>query len=135
MMKFLNDHFFSRKISKKEATDTGMAMSLICLLAGYFTANNSFYLLAIPVLVINMSFPMLYYPIAILWFGVTALIGEVISKVLLTLVYVVVLMPVGIVRRMMGKDAMLLKVFKKDSSSVMVTRNHEFIAEDMVNPF
>jgi hypothetical protein len=135
MIKFFKDHFISRKISKKEATDTGMAITLIFLMLGYFTKNNMYYLAAIPVLVINMAFPMFYYPFAIIWFGITGLLGEVISKVLLSVVYIVVLMPIGIIRRMMGKDAMLLKSFKKDNSSVMVTRNHEFTSNDIVNPY
>jgi hypothetical protein len=135
MIKFLNDHILSRKISKKEATDTGMAMTLICLLLGYFTKNNMFYMAAIPVLVINMAFPMIYYPFAVLWFGLTAILGEVVSKILLSVVYVVVLMPMGIIRRKMGKDTMQLKGFKKDSGSVMVTRNHEYISDDIVNPY
>jgi len=135
MKKLLNEHLISRKISKKEATDTGMAMTLIVLLLGYFTKNNLYYLAAIPVLVINMTFPMLFYPLAIIWFGLTALLGEVVSKVLLSVVYIIVLMPMGIIRRMMGKDAMLLKGFKKENSSVMVTRNHEFIPDDIVNPY
>ncbi len=135
MMKFIQAHFISRKISKKEASDTGMAMTLICLLLGYFTKNNMYYVAAIPVLVMTMAFPLFYYPVAILWFGLTAILGEVVSKVLLTVVYVVILMPIGIIRRMMGKDAMLLKIFKKDSSSVMVVRNHDFVADDIVNPF
>jgi hypothetical protein len=135
MKKFLTEHFISRKISKKEATDTGMAMALIVVLLGNFTKNNLYYLAAIPVLVINMTFPMLYYPLAILWFGLTAILGEVVSKVLLSIVYIIVLMPIGIIRRMMGKDAMQLKGFKKQTSSVMVTRNHEFVSDDIVNPY
>ena len=135
MIKYFRDHFISRKISKKEATDTGMAMTLICLLLGYFTKNNVYYLFAIPLLVINMAFPMFYYPFAILWFGLTSLLGEVLSKVLLSAVYIIVLMPMGIIRRMMGRDSMQLKGFKKDNSSVMVTRNHDFTANDIVNPY
>ena len=112
-----------------------MAMTLICLLLGYFTKNNMYYMAAIPVLVINMAFPMLYYPFAILWFGLTSLLGEVLSKVLLSAVYIIVLMPMGIIRRMMGRDSMQLKGFKKDNSSVMVTRNHDFTTNDIVNPY
>ena len=135
MIKFFRDHFISRKISKKEATDAGMAATLILLLLGYFTKNNLYYILAIPAQVFSMAVPMIFYPFAVLWFGLTGLLGEVVSKVLLTVVYIVILMPMGIIRRMMGKDAMLLKGFKKDSSSVMVTRNHDFTSNDIVNPY
>ncbi|WP_462249660.1 SxtJ family membrane protein [Ferruginibacter sp.] len=135
-MKFLNK-IFPQSISKKEASDTGMAMTLICLLLGFFTKKIIYYEIAIPVLVINMAFPMFYYHFyfATLWLGLTNLLGMIVSKILLSVVYIVILLPVGIVRRAMGKDALNLKGFKNSTSSVMVTRNHEFTADDIKNPF
>ena len=135
MIKFLKDKVFPQSISKKEASDTGMAMTLLCLLLGYFTKNNTFYLAAIPVLVINMAFPMFYYPVAIIWLGLTNLLGIVVSRILLSVVYILFLMPVGVIRRMMGKDSLNLKGFKKDKDSVMVIRDIEFTVNDIKNPF
>jgi len=87
------------------------------------------------VLVIDMTFPMFYYPVALVWLGLTNLLGAIVSRVLISIVYIVILMPIGIIRRMTGKDALNLKGFKKDKSSVMVTRNYEFTAKDITNPF
>jgi len=134
MSNFIVDSF-PKKISKKEATDTGMAMALICLLLGHFLKHDFYYMLAIPVLIIDMTFPMFYYPFAIVWLGLTNLLGGVLSRVLISIVYILILMPMGIIRRMSGKDSMNLKGFKKDSKSVMVMRNYEFTAKDITNPF
>ena len=41
----------------------------------------------------------------------------------------------GVIRRLMGKDSLNLKGFKKDTKSVMLTRNYEFTAKDITNPF
>ncbi len=128
-------NIFPTSISKKEATDTGMAMALICLLLGHFTKHNFYYMLAIPVLVIDMTFPMFYYPFAVVWLGLTNLLGSVISRVLISIVYVLVLLPMGVIRRMAGKDSLNLNGFKKGNQSVMVTRNYEFTAKDITNPF
>lgn len=135
MINFIKEKILPKSISKKEASDTGMAMTLICLLLGYFTKNNTYYLLAIPVLVMNMAFPMFFYPFALIWLGLTNLLGIVVSRILLSVVYVLFLMPVGIIRRMMGKDALNLKGFKKGSDSVMITRDIEFTINDIKNPF
>jgi Saxitoxin biosynthesis operon protein SxtJ len=135
MIKSFLDKIVPKSISKKEASDTGMAMTLICLLLGAYTKNNSFFIAAIPALVINMAFPMFYYPFAMVWLSLTNLLGAVISKVLLSVVYILILMPAGIIRRAMGKDALNLKGFKKNTSSVMVVRDHEFTANDIKNPF
>ena len=73
--------FFPKTISKKQASDTGMAAVLILLLIGLFTHNNLYYKIAIPVLIINMTFPMFYYLFAIIWFGFSQLLGTVVSKI------------------------------------------------------
>jgi len=134
MSNFLIDSF-PKTISKKEATDTGMAMTLICLLLGHFTKHDYYYMAAIPALVIDMAFPMFYYPFAIIWLGLTNLLGAVMSRVLISIVYIVILLPMGVIRRMTGKDSLNLKGFKKDTKSVMVVRDYEFTAKDITNPF
>lgn len=135
MIKFFKEKIFPKSISKKESSDTGMAMTLICLLLGFFTGKIFYYEIAIVVLVMNMAFPMFYYPFAIVWLGLTNLLGVVISRVLLSVVYIVILLPMGVVRRLMGKDALNLTGFKKARTSVMITRDIEFTADDIKNPF
>jgi Saxitoxin biosynthesis operon protein SxtJ len=135
MIKSFLEKVVPKSISKKEASDTGMAMTLICLLIGYFTKNNNFYIAAIPALVITMAFPMFYYPFAMVWLTLTNLLGAVVSRVLLSIVYILILLPVGLIRRASGKDALNLKGFKKSTSSVMVVRDYEFTANDIKNPF
>ena len=58
MGKKLSGNIFPKTISKKEAIDTGMAMVLLTLLVGYFAKNTLFFFAAIPLLVLNMTFPM-----------------------------------------------------------------------------
>jgi NhaP-type Na+/H+ and K+/H+ antiporter len=135
MMQWLREHIIPRSITKKEAGDTGMAMVLICLLLGYFTGKAMYNTIAIPLLVLNMAFPMFYYPFAIVWLGLTNLLGMVVSKILLSVVYIVVLLPVGLVRRMMGKDSLALKQFKKGNDSVMINRDHQFSGNDIIHPY
>ncbi len=135
MINFFKEKVFPKSISKKEASDTGMAMTLICLLLGYFTQNVIYYKIAIPVLVMNMAFPMFYYPFAVIWLGLTNLLGMVVSKVLLSVVYILFLMPMGMIRRAMGKDSLNLTGFKKSKDSVMITRDIEFTANDIKNPY
>ena len=135
MINFLKEKVFPKSISKKEASDTGMAMTLICLLLGLYFKKNIYYDIAIGVLVMNMTFPMFYYPFAMVWLGLTNLLGIVVSRILLSTVYIFFLMPVGIIRRAMGKDSLNLKGFKAGKDSVMINRDIEFTANDIKNPF
>ena len=128
-------NYFPTTISKKQASDTGMAMVLILLLIALFTGNELYYKIAIPVLVINMVYPMLYYPVAVFWLGFSTLLGTVVSKIILSMVYIVLVVPIGLLRRMLGKDSLNLKGFKKGKDSVMKTRDYVFTSTDIEKPY
>jgi hypothetical protein len=127
--------YFPKKISEKQSSDSGMAIVLIFLLMGLFSGNNLHYKIAIPVLIINMTFPRFYYLFAIIWLGLTKLLGTVVSKIILTLVYIILVIPVGVFRRLLGNDSLQLNDFKKDTKSVFKIRNHIFSSKDMENPY
>ena len=112
-----------------------MAASLILLLVGIFADRTLFYQLAVPALVINMTFPRFYYPFAIIWFGLAGLMGDVVSRILLSIVYIALVLPVGFIRKLAGKDSMNLKEFRKTDSSVMIKRDHIYSPADLEKPF
>jgi len=127
--------FFPTTISKKQASDSGMAAVLILLLIGFFTNNDLYYKIAIPLLVINMTVPMFYYPFAVLWFGFSQVLGTVVSKIVLTVIYIIIVIPIGVSRRLLGKDSLKLSEFKKSKSTVMQIRNYSFLSKDIENPY
>jgi len=135
MERLLKHKIIPAKVSKKEAGDTGMAVVLVLLIIGFFTQNDLYYKLAIPFLVIDMAFPMFYYPFAFVWLGFTNLLGTVVSSVLLTVIYFLVVLPMGLFRRMLGKDNLNLDKFRKSQKSVLKTRDIDFSAEDIANPY
>lgn len=123
-----------QKMTTKQGNDTGMALTLILLLVSYFSKNNGFVIPAIFFLVLTMTWPDIFKPLAVLWFGLSRLLGSVVSRVLLTLVFVMVAIPVGLVRKMAGADAMRLKEWKK-GQSVFIERNHTYEAQDLERPY
>ena len=127
--------YFPRTISIKQASDTGMAAVLLLLLIGVFSHNGFYYKIAIPVLIINMVFPMFYYPLAIIWLGLSQLLGTFASKIILTIIYGILVVPVGVFRRLLGKDSLQLSEFKKGNHSVMQKRNYTFVSKDIENPY
>ncbi|KAF0195975.1 MAG: hypothetical protein FD166_2702 [Bacteroidetes bacterium] len=126
---------FSTSISREQSKDTGLAMILILLLAGFFSGNPVLYKLAIPVVLVVMIAPGWFYPIAVLWFGLSHLIGTLMSQVLLALVYFIVVLPVAMFRKMAGIDSLRLRQFRKGTSTVMHIRNHLFRPEDIEKPY
>lgn len=128
-------NYFSTKISEKQSSDTGMAIVLILLIIALLTKNNAFIILSAVTLIINMIFPNFYYPFAIVWLGFSHILGTVVSKIILTIVFIVLVIPVSIFRRVLGKDTLYLKDFKKSSASAMKIIEHKFSASDIEKPY
>lgn len=128
-------NYFPITISTKQASDTGMALVLLLLLIGLFTHNNLYYKIAIPVLVINMTYPLFYYPVAFIWLGFSQFLGTIVSKIILTIIYLILVIPVGVFRRLVGKDSLQIFQFKKGNKSVMRIRNYTFVSKDIENPY
>ena len=130
-----NTSHFTTDISKKQSSDSGMALVLIFLLIGYFSGNTIYYKIAIPLQIVNMAYPQFFYPFAIIWFGISNILGIVGSKIVLTLVFVLLVTPTGFIRRLLKKDSLQLTKFKNNSKSVLITRNHWFTAADLEKPY
>ncbi|MCP5046507.1 MAG: hypothetical protein GY940_04995 [bacterium] len=126
---------FLERVSKDQAKDSGMALVLIFLILGLFLKQRQFYVIAAAALVLNMVIPSMYKPFAVFWFGLARLLGTVMPKIILTVIYILLVLPVGGIRRMLGKDALRLKKFKKDDSSVFTHRDHQFQPSDIENPY
>jgi hypothetical protein len=120
---------------RQKSVDTGMALTLLCLIAYLVTDRPGWVVSATTLLVVNMTAPKLFAPASKLWFGLSAVLGAVMSRVILTLVFFLVLTPVGLLRRAMGKDTLKLAAFKQGAGSVFVTRGERITAADLKSPF
>lgn len=126
---------FKSKVSKEECRDTGMAMVLLLLITYSYTKRAQFVLFAIALLVLDMVAPKAFRPIAVVWLGLSEILGRVMSTVVLTVVYCLFVTPVGILRGVFGKDSLRLRAFKASEESVMVQRNHTYVRGDLETPY
>lgn len=65
------------------------------------------------------------------WTGLSRVLGKVSNTVLLSLVFILVVTPVGLVRRWRGKDRM--RGFDGKATSNFAERDHVFTGKDMEN--
>ena len=114
---------FKQKITKDKSRDTGMAVVLLLLLVAASRKREGYLIAAMIVHVLNMIWPQLYKPFAVLWFGLSDLMGAVVSKIMLSIVFFGVLTPIAMLRRLLGKDSLKLREFKQGKGSVMLERN------------
>jgi len=126
---------FPRAISKDQAKDTGMAFVLICLLLTFFLDDLLYAKIAIALLVVDMIVPNFFKYPAFLWLGLSHMIGSVVSKILLSVIFFVIVTPVGLIRRLFGFDSLKIRKFGKDDRSVMIKRDKVFTREDLERPY
>lgn len=127
--------FFNRKITKDQSRDTGMAMVLLLLMVFLARKREGWLIVAMALHVVNMIWPQVYRFAAILWLGLSDAMGAVVSKILLSIVFLAVVTPIGMLRRLFGKDSLKLRAFKAGQDSVMTERNHTFAAADLDKPY
>ncbi len=122
-------------ITKKQASDSGMALVLISLICLAAVRHDAFLWAAMAILVLDMIFPMIFKPFAFVWFGFSRVFGTFMSKIMLALVFFLIVFPMGMIRRILGKDTLKLHQFKREKNSVFAERNHEYTAADLDKPY
>ena len=125
----------SKSLSKEQCKDSGLAIVLICLICYQVWKLPVLILLAILFLLAAMTFPPIFKPFARFWFASSLALGTVVSKIILTTLFYLLVFPVGFFRRTIGKDAMQVNCWKKGTGSVMRVREHRFEAKDLEHPY
>mgnify|MGYP003587628229 CR=1 FL=1 len=118
-----------------QCRDTALALIFLLLLIWFFTGSPYLIYAAMGLLLLAMIAPAALDWPARLWFGLSHILGQAMSRVLLGAIYLIFLMPVALVRRMLGKDAMRFKLWRRGTGSGFVERDHLFRKEDLQNPF
>ncbi len=126
---------FKQKMTKDQSRDTGMAMVLLVLIFYIKTRRDGYLWAAIILHVVNMTAPRLYAPVAVLWLGLSHVLGTVMSKILLSILFFGLVTPIGLLRRLFGKDSLKLNAFKASPESAMLVKNHLFVGSDIEKPY
>lgn len=122
-------------LSTKQDIETGVLIALALLLLGWFQQTWAFVFISGGVLGTTLVLPIIFRPTAYLWFGLARILGYIMSHVLLTVVFFLLIVPVGLIRKWMGKDSLQLNSFQESSGSVLKNRGHVYQPEDLTNPF
>jgi len=130
-----NQNYFPSNITKGQAKDTGMAFALICLIVGLLWKKEQLIPVALAFLILNMIWPNAYRPAAKIWIGFSHVLGTIISRILLTILFFVLVTPVGLFRKLKGADSLQLKKWNKKNNSVFEFRNHTYSAKDIEHPY
>ena len=127
--------FLPVDVSNKECADTSMAMTLISLLVILYTKSITLLPLPIGLLLLGMVWPRAYSLLARLWLGISLLLGSIMSRVVLSIIFMAIVTPIALVMRLFGHDPMRRKAWKKGTESTFVSRGDLVEAKDLEHPF
>ena len=124
-----------KHITEDQKKDTGLALTLLFLIIGLITKDVLFFKLTIPTILLTMLLPSLLNPVAIIWFTLSNFLGFFISKIVLSVIFIILIVPLGLIRRLFGKDSLQLKQFKVSKKSILINKNHTYTRKDILKPF
>lgn len=122
-------------IKKQQCVEFGQVAILVMLFFALKYKTALWVDIAFGLALVTVLIPCLLYPFAFLWFGISKILSLVGPVVLMTIIFFLVVMPVGLFRKLMGSDNLKLKQFKKATGSVMLVRNHTFTKDDLMHTF
>jgi hypothetical protein len=124
-----------RELTKKHHSESGVVVGLLLMLTGFFTGHPVYFKVAFAVLILSLAMPIIFAPFSFVWFNLSDRLGKITSVVILAVVYLIVLMPVAMIRRLAGKDSLSLRKFKKATTSVFFARNTVFRSDSIGKPY
>ena len=120
------------KFSRVQLLETGLVIIVIGIVLGFIQPQPDWFIAAAVVAGIGLLVPRFLYPIAVVWFSLGNLLSLVVSPILLTLVFLLIITPISLIRRWLGHDSLQ---FKKKTNSMYKERNQTFSPTDLKNSF
>lgn len=119
--------------TKKQNVEFGLVASLAVLVVSiHYKVNLN--VVVVVTLLASLLMPKLYAPFAWLWFWMGKALGIVMSKVVLSLIFFLIVTPVGMMRRALGKDNLHIGHSKRQKN-FFEKQKHTYIPEDMEKQF
>lgn len=124
-----------KHLTSIQCRDTGLALVFLMLLLWWFSPRPIFVHLAMIILLATMLQPGAMRWPAKLWFGLSHVLGTAMNKVILGLLFSLIVLPVALLRKALGKDPMGFSQWKNGKQSVFVARDHLYTKDDLRDTF
>ena len=115
------------KSGKKELRKFGITIGIVLgLLGGLFLWRERewyyyFFILSAVFVFSGITAPLLLWPVQKVWMGLAVLLGWVMTRVILIILFYLVVTPIGLLAKLLGKDFLNLK-FDRDADSYWIPK-------------
>lgn len=99
------------------------------------TLTSYFFYPAALLLVSGLVLPMALKPLYIGWMSFAVVMGFFMTRVILSLLFIIVFAPAGLVIRLLGKDPMQQKIEKQRASYWIPRPQRKFVPQNMENQY
>jgi hypothetical protein len=122
-------------ITNKQCVEFGLVTILVTCFLAICLKQNYLVIAAFFLTLITIVVPIVFYPFAAVWFWLSKILSAIGSRILLTIVFFIVVTPVGLIRRLLNRDSLKIDQFKKSTKSVMTDRDHLYTDGDFTDTF
>jgi len=119
--------------TKAKNTETILVITTGLLVLYYIFEAPKLILAATIISVLGLAFPIVAKGISWVWYKLALALGYVNSRILLTLIFIIFLVPVAFLARIFTSDLLRLKKKPGPNESYYADRNHEYSAKDLKN--
>jgi len=122
----------NQRENKKRTNETTKALVILLLIIGIVYHQPWANYVALCILFISLITEKPFRFLALLWFSLGNILGTIVTKILLSVIFYVILTPISFLYHIKNRDPLCLRKSKK---SLFVTRNKVFSAEDLLHPY
>ena len=124
-----------KKDEQKQCMEAGMAFVLLLFIVWLFTQSLYALYAGMGILILSMSIPRVLTIPARIWYALAHKLSMVGSFILLGGIFILVVIPVSVCRRLAKKDSLRLKQWKQGDNSVFIVRDYTYSSNDMQTTF
>lgn len=131
----IKDELKSIKSDRKDLRNFGLVVGGVFLSIGLYLwlrhkpAGPYFTAIGAPLLVLGLVFPTVLKPVQKVWMGLAVIMGFVMTRVILSGVFFLVIMPLGFCLRLAGKRMLDLR-FDKSRGSYWITKQKAVFSKE-----
>jgi hypothetical protein len=124
-----------KRDERRQSLETLAVLAAACIACTLIFKAQAFAYVALGLLLVGLFFRWPAAKLAGAWLGLSAVLGAINSRVLLTLVYYLVLTPVALLYRLTHRDPLSLKRPDDTGRSYWIVRDHKFGPRDLERPW